>query len=69
MPPLINLSKHDIIDRLTTIIKEQEAELEPLRQFAKSMLNPEEWGHAVTVPVRDAARQALGRESVETVKQ
>lgn len=37
-------------------------------ELCRRLLNPEELGHAVTAEVRDLAREALGRPTVETVK-
>lgn len=39
---------------------------ERLEQFVRSLLNPEELGHAVPAHVRDAARVALGMQAVES---
>lgn len=41
------------------------SELERLRNFAESLLDPERFGLAVPPEVRDAARKALGRPEVE----
>lgn len=38
-----------------------------VRDFLKSLLNPEKFGHAVTAEVRDEARVLLGWDKVETV--
>jgi hypothetical protein len=40
-------------------------EVERLRDFARSMLDPERFGHAVTAEVRDEARELLGLRRVE----
>lgn len=38
-----------------------------VKQFLKSLLDPDMYGHAVTAEVRDRARVLLGKEPVETV--
>ena len=38
-----------------------------MRAFIERLLSPEEFGHAVTAEVRDAAREALGLPKCETV--
>jgi hypothetical protein len=39
-----------------------------LSEFAHRFLSPEDLGYAVSAEVRDAARAALGRPRVETIK-
>lgn len=41
-------------------------ELQKYKSFVKSLLNPDEYGHAVTVEVRDQARILLGMKPVES---
>lgn len=45
--------------------KKIETELERLRDFAQSFLNPERNGYAVTKEIRNQARIALGGKPVE----
>ena len=40
-----------------------------VRDFLRSLLNPEQYGHSVTAEVRDEARVLLGWDKVETVKE
>lgn len=51
--------EHETIERLA----QRNAEL---RALLMRMLSPEDLGFAVTAEVRDAARQALGMQPVET---
>lgn len=44
----------------------KQARIDELERFVDSMLNPEEFGFAVTAEVRDRARQLKGRPMVET---
>lgn len=39
--------------------------IDSMEKFLKSLLNPEENGHAVSAYVRDEARVVLGRKPVE----
>jgi len=41
-------------------------ELQKYKSFVKSLLNPEEYGYAVTAEVRDQARILLGIKPVES---
>ena len=41
-------------------------ELKKYKSFVKSLLNPDEYGHAVTAEVRDQARILLGMKPVES---
>lgn len=41
-------------------------ELQKYKSFVKSLLNPDEYGHAVTAEVRDQARILLGMNPVES---
>ena len=41
-------------------------ELKKYKSFVKSLLNPNEYGHAVTAEVRDQARILLGMKPVES---
>jgi len=41
-------------------------ELQKYKSFVKSLLNPDEYGHAVTAEVRDQARILLGMDPVES---
>lgn len=41
-------------------------ELQKYKSFVKSLLNPDEYGHAVTAEVRDQARILLGMKPVES---
>ena len=41
-------------------------ELQKYKSFVKSLLNPDEYGHAVTPEVRDQARILLGMKPVES---
>jgi hypothetical protein len=41
-------------------------ELQKYKLFVKSLLNPDEYGHAVTAEVRDQARILLGMKPVES---
>jgi len=41
-------------------------ELQKYKSFVKSLLNPNEYGHAVTAEVRDQARILLGMKPVES---
>jgi hypothetical protein len=41
-------------------------ELQKYKSFVKSLLNPDEYGHAVTGEVRDQARILLGMKPVES---
>jgi hypothetical protein len=45
-----------------------ETELYRLRVFARSFLNPEENGKAVSAYIRDQAREALGMQAIESNK-
>jgi len=47
-------------------ILELEARVFVLERFAKRMLDPEGFGHAVTAEVRDEARRLFGMPAVET---
>jgi hypothetical protein len=47
-------------------ILELEARVFVLERFAKQMLDPEMFGHAVTGEVRDEARKLFGMPAVET---
>lgn len=44
------------------------ADLSKLRVFARSLLDPELFGHAVSVEIRNAARRALGLPATETTR-
>jgi hypothetical protein len=39
-----------------------------LRALAQRLLDPDDLGYAVSAEVRDAAREALGRQRVENVR-
>ena len=41
-------------------------QLKKYKSFVKSLLNPDEYGHAVTAEVRDQARILLGMKPVES---
>lgn len=41
-------------------------ELQKYKSFVKSLLNPDEYGHAVSAEVRDQARILLGMKPVES---
>ena len=41
-------------------------ELQKYKSFVKSLLNPDEYGHAVTAEVRDQAQILLGMKPVES---
>ena len=41
-------------------------ELQKYKSFVKSLLNPEEYGYAVSAEVRDQARILLGMDPVES---
>jgi len=47
-------------DRLTTVNRKLVEDLNQARAFIRRLLNPEDFGHAVTQEVREEARRTLG---------
>jgi hypothetical protein len=58
--------KHDRI--ISEYRASTEGQLEQLKAFAESLLNPEQNGRAVSAYIRDQAREALGMKKVESPK-
>lgn len=61
-----NLAAMDELESIKSYIRDIHSENDRYKSFINSLLNPEEYGYAVSNEVRDAARIALGMEPVES---
>lgn len=52
--------------RTLRILTDEPVKMSPMEKFVRSLLNPEELGHAVPAHVRDEARKVLGMEPCES---